>query len=109
MNAKEKKTVKKQTRLTQGARKKLDARKVSFTFQAPEAREVYLAGDFNQWDTRSTPMKKDNQGTWHAEIELPPGSYEYKFFADGSWVHEIAGAQIVPNAFGTNNCLIQVE
>lgn len=38
------------------------ARKVLFELSAPEANQVYLAGDFNNWDTAGLPMKKDKNG-----------------------------------------------
>ncbi len=43
---------------------------VEFTFCAPEAREVFLAGEFNNWDTQSLPMKKGKDGVWKAKIKL---------------------------------------
>jgi len=34
------------------------ARKVLFKFSAPEANQVYLAGDFNNWDTAALPTTR---------------------------------------------------
>ena len=82
---------------------------VEFTFHAPEAREIYLAGEFNYWDTHSLPMKKDKDGVWKAKIKLPPGRYEYKLFAENVWVENIPGAELVSNSFGTQNFVIWVK
>jgi len=41
-----------------GKRPKIKTKKVSFEFLAPQAQEVALAGDFNDWDINSLPMKK---------------------------------------------------
>jgi len=38
-------------------------RRVEFVFQSPEAKEVFLAGGFNGWDTQSLPMMKSREGT----------------------------------------------
>jgi len=38
------------------------AKKVQFEFSAPEAREVFLAGEFNNWNERVNPLKKDKEG-----------------------------------------------
>lgn len=84
-------------------------KKVAFTFYAPEAGEVFLAGDFNQWDTRSVPMKKDRSGNWKAEFKLAPGCYEYKLVADNTWVEHLPGAELVSNPFGTNNFIMWVR
>lgn len=88
--------------------KKMD-RKVVFNFHAPEAREVYLTGEFNYWNTNSLPMRKDKDGVWKTEIKLPPGSYEYKYFADSAWVEDIPGAELTLNPFGTQNFVISVK
>jgi len=80
-------------------------RKVPFEFPAPEAREVYLAGDFNNWDTSANPMKKDKKGTWKATVALKPGRYEYRFLVDGNWENDLFCAGCVPNEFGTQNCV----
>ena len=87
--------------------------KTRFTCQAPDASEIFLAGTFNSWDTAANPMGRKDDGVWEVELELAPGSYEYKFVVDGFWCcepgrddHAVAGC--VPNAFGTMNCVIEV-
>ena len=100
MTEKEKKKVKKG---------KASEKRVEFTFHAPEAREVCLAGEFNSWDTQSLPMKKDRNGVWKTKIKLPSGRYEYKLFADNDWVEDLPGTELVPNPFGTQNLVIWVK
>jgi len=65
---------------------KTSAAKTQFEFLAPEAGEVYLAGDFNNWDPQSTPLKKDKKGIWKISLPLKPGRYEYRYFIDDNWV-----------------------
>ena len=84
-------------------------REVEFTFSAPEAKKVCIAGTFNAWNTKSIPMKKDKGGTWRSTVKLSPGMYEYKYCVDGAWAQDIRGAEVVPNAFGTYNSVIRVE
>lgn len=84
-------------------------RRVHLSFDLPEAREVYVAGDFNSWDTQSLPMKKTKEGVWEVNLKLPSGRYEYKLFADSSWVEDIPTPEMVSNPFGTQNFVIQVE
>lgn len=81
---------------------------VEFTYDAPYAMEVFLAGEFNGWDIRSLPLKKDKSGVWKTKIKLPPGRYEYKLFADNAWVEDLPGAELRPNRFGTQNFIIWV-
>ncbi len=82
---------------------------IEFTYSAPEAKDVFLAGEFNQWDIYSLPMKKDKKGVWKIKIKLPPGRYEYKFFADNGWVENLPDAELSFNLFGTQNFVTWVK
>ena len=82
---------------------------VEFTFLAPEAIQVLLAGTFNSWDTRRLLMKKNKEGVWKTAINLAPGCHEYKFFADGAWVENISDGETALNPFGTRNCVAWVK
>ena len=64
------------------------AHEVEFTFYAPEAKKVCIAGKFNAWNTSSTPMIKGKDGTWRTKLKLSPGKYEYKYFVDGAWASD---------------------
>lgn len=91
-------------------RKKSDEQEVEFSYFAPEAKSVHLAGKFNDWDTRSIPMRKSKEGTWKVKLPLASGRYEYKFFVDQKWSQDVAtGTETVPNPFGSNNSVIGVE
>ncbi len=81
---------------------------VQFVYTAPEAKKVYVTGEFNDWNLRSLPLKKDKDGTWRKKIDLFPGRYEYKLIADDVWVEELPEAEITPNPFGTQNFVLRV-
>ncbi len=91
------------------ATKKSITKKVQFEFLAPDAQEVCLAGDFNNWDVLASPMKKDKKGLWKAALPLAPGRYEYRFLADGHWENDPVCSDCVPNEFGSMNCVRIVE
>ena len=80
-------------------------RAVQFAFQSPTARQVSLAGDFNNWDTKAAPMRKGPDGVWHLSVALKPGRHEYRFFADGVWCDDPAALQKAANSLGTENCV----
>jgi len=82
---------------------------VEFTFRAPDAGKVCIAGKFNGWNTSSMPMKKEKDGTWRIKLKLSPGKHEYKYFVDGAWASGQSCSELVPNSFGTNNCIISVH
>ena len=83
-------------------------RRVSFSLVALHAQQVALVGDFNAWDLRKHPMKKDADGIWRKTVILAPGTYEYKFFQDGQWVMDPANDRQCPNRFGTRNNIVVV-
>jgi 1,4-alpha-glucan branching enzyme len=84
-------------------------RKVTFSFEAVAAKEVFLMGDFNNWDPKKHPMKNEGHGTWNKTLELNPGKYEYKFFVDGEWKKDPLNDRTCPNCYGTQNSVLNLE
>lgn len=48
------------------------------------AKQVMLAGSFNNWEPGALAMMKTDSG-WIAIVKLGPGKYWYKFVIDGGW------------------------
>ncbi len=90
-------------------RTKSKPKRIGFTLLNPQAASVLLAGDFNDWDTASLPMKKDKKGTWRISLHLDPGTYQYNFYVDGEWKNDPNCTELVPNPFGTFNSVKRVE
>jgi 1,4-alpha-glucan branching enzyme len=82
---------------------------VPFSFAAPTARRVLLAGDFNDWDPEDMPMYKSSNGVWYLSVSLTPGRHEYRFIADGVWQDDPASQRKVANAMGSENCVKSVS
>ena len=82
-----------------------DNRMTPFAFQAPTARQVSLAGDFNNWEPKAGPMHKGPDGVWHLSVALKSGRYEYRFFVDDVWCDDPAAELKTVNAMGTENCV----
>lgn len=74
-----------------------------FEVQAAGAREVYLAGTFNDWHPTTLPMVDLGQGKWSKEVVLAPGTYEYLFVADGCWFPDPEATLSAPNPYGGSN------
>lgn len=72
------------------------------------AREVYLVGDFNNWDHKAHRMTRRG-GVFQKSLDLPAGEYQYKFLVDGQWQTDPSASAQVPNAFGTLNSVIRVR
>ncbi len=80
---------------------------VRFVLVAPEAREVSLAGTFNQWDAHATPLVRTGPtGVWTATLTLPAGQHQYAFVVNGvRWVPD-PGAPAVDDGFGRRNSVL---
>lgn len=59
------------------------AKPVNFFCLAPEARQVSLIGDFNDWHANSNPMTRQPDGSWHVVVSLNHGHHHYQFLVDG--------------------------
>ena len=82
---------------------------VRFVLFAPDARQVALAGTFNQWDPAATPLVRTGApGVWAATLTLPAGGgqHQYAFVVDGArWVADPA-APAVDDGFGRRNSVL---
>ena len=69
-----------------------DDNTVTFRFEAPNAKKVFLEGDFLSQQGLSegkTEMKKNEKGIWtYTTSNLLPELYSYKFIADGLSVND---------------------
>lgn len=74
----------------------------------PQAREVFVAGSFNDWQPTAMPLTSVGDDKWVVELSLPPGRYEYRFVADGEWVDDPNAKEVVPNPHGGANALLVV-
>jgi hypothetical protein len=83
--------------------------KVAFVLDAPQARQVSVCGDFNDWEPESILLRRQNGGQWETTVALPPGRYSYKFVADGQWLHDPKAPENVPNEHGSLNSVIQIR
>lgn len=81
---------------------------IRFTYDAPGAGTVTLAGTLNGWDAQRNPLTKDATGKWSVVMALKPGQYEYKFVVDGSWFADPDNPDTVTDPYGGTNSLIQV-
>jgi len=88
---------------------KANKEKVVFKIEVADAKEVYLLGDFNRWNPKKHPMKREGQNKWVASVSLPEGRFQYKFLVDGQWVGDPLNDQVCSNCFGTHNNVFNVS
>ncbi len=84
---------------------KCNMKKVQFKLYLPDAERVFLAGDFNNWDVLTLPMKKNGAGFWQTNIDLTPGRYEYRFWVNETWHDDPNAHEKAENPYGSQNAV----
>ncbi|HEX5132817.1 MAG TPA: glycogen-binding domain-containing protein [Candidatus Krumholzibacteria bacterium] len=64
---------------------RVDMDEVIFSLRAPESAEVYLVGDFNQWNPTVERMNRV-EDRFEVGLFLVAGTYRYKFVVDGKTI-----------------------
>jgi 1,4-alpha-glucan branching enzyme len=84
-------------------------RSIVLAVLAPDAQSVSVVGEFNDWQTASHPLKQSDGETWQITLQLPPGTYQYKFVIDGTrWEDDADNPKRMMNEFGTSNSILDV-
>ena len=83
--------------------------KVKFIYHGKPGEEVYLAGEFNNWNPKSLKMEDKGGGIYVVELSLPPGRYQYKFVVNGNWIRDEKNPLTAPDGFGGLNSVIEVK
>lgn len=78
---------------------------VKFVLVAPQAKNVSLVGDFNEWDLAKTPMTRSgDSGLWTVVLPLSAGRHLYAFVVDGSsWLQDPSAPIAPDDGFGHAN------
>jgi chromosome partitioning protein len=83
---------------------------VVFVTLYPRAESVQIAGDFNSWQPKETPMQKvGTSGVWQTKLSLPVGKYHYRLVVDGQWQQDPYNELTELNPFGEFNSVIEVK
>ncbi len=87
---------------------------VFFCYEAKEADEVFLAGDFTDW--YPIVMLKGWDGLWTVTMFVTHGRHEYKFLVDGQWECRAGHDHSYrdhnwpsPNTYGSLNQVLYVD
>lgn len=83
---------------------------VTLTVKAPpNAKEVYLAGEFNNWKLDENSRMEQNNGCWTKRLNLKSGKYRYRFVIDGNWTEDPNNPLTQLNSYGTLDSLLEVN
>jgi len=82
---------------------------IVLSVKAPQAREVYVAGEFNNWKLDENSKMEQNNGSWSKRLKLDNGKYRYRFVIDGDWVEDSNNSRKELNPYGTMDSLLEVN
>lgn len=74
----------------------------------PNAKAIFLAGDFNGWSPNTFLMKREGD-EWVFAAHLSPGKHLYKFVVDGEWILDPGNKLWEQNDPGTGNSVIWID
>ena len=86
----------------------IDGDWAEFNFFRPQAQQVFIAGDFNDWREGELTMSQADDGYWTARMRLPAGVFKFRYCADGAWYADFAAFGLEPGNFGLDS-VIRVE
>ena len=87
---------------------------VRVSFELPSsvwAERVNLVGEFNDWDTISTPMTRERaDADWKVVVELEAGRRSrFGYLADGeSWFNDWHADDLVENSYGSDDSVVDL-
>jgi Glycogen recognition site of AMP-activated protein kinase len=82
---------------------------ISLEFVKPGAKQVAVAGDFNDWKPERSPLVQIGNGRWVGDVNVKPGRHEYLFVVDGQWLTDPNAKETVQNPFGGKNSVLTVS
>ena len=86
----------------------LDIKEVSFAMESSAAKDIYVAGDFNDWKINDeSRLARGENGFWEKRLRLPHGRYRYKFVVDGEWTVDPKNQAHEVNAFGSFDSVME--
>ena len=86
-----------------------DIKEVTFAMESSAAKDVYVAGDFNDWQINDeSRLARGENGFWEKQMKLPHGRYRYKFVVDGEWMADSKNQASEINAFGSSDSVMEI-
>lgn len=84
---------------------------IRFVAHFPQAKQIALAGDFNNWRPDDTFLDAlaQHPGDWHTTLLLDPGRYRYRFVVDGMWQQDPHNDYVESNPYGELNSIVEVQ
>jgi len=86
-----------------------DIKEVTFALESSAAKDIYVAGDFNDWKINDeSRLALGENGCWEKRVPLPHGRYRYKFVVDGEWTIDSKNQAREINTFGSLDSVMEI-
>ncbi|MBU2870688.1 isoamylase early set domain-containing protein [Colwellia sp. E2M01] len=94
--------------LTKKFFKTKDEAEVTFEFNRSDVTNAALVGDFNDWQAIDMKFNKKTK-SFITKVRLPKGgTFHFRYLLnDSEWENDYKADQYLPNAFGTENSVVQ--
>ena len=81
--------------------------KVTFSLEAENAngaKTVAVLGEFNDWDSSATPLKKQKDGSFKGTVELDAGKeFQFRYLVDGeTWLNDVQADKFVASGISSD-------
>jgi hypothetical protein len=93
----------------------LESGECKVTFRLPQevaqdAQNVTLVGDFNDWNTTTTPMTRLKDGSFEITLTLTPvRAYKFRYLIDGHrWENDSYADNYIANDYGWHDSVVMV-
>ncbi len=84
-------------------------RKAVFYYKSRDARTVFIAGEFNDWDPSIHRLTFHPPDLWSIEVTFPrAGIFGYKFVVDGRWIPDPENLNREPDPYGGENSRVNI-
>lgn len=72
---------------------------------APEAQNVTIVGDFNNWNITETPLKRLKNGDFKVTLELPCNrEYRFRYIINANqWENDECTDKYIPSRYGDDD------
>lgn len=94
-------------------KRKLAKNKYNVTFSMPPLAgitQMYLVGEFNEWNETGTPMQQADDGSWTVKLTLEGDrDYQYRYRDNnGVWHNDWEADAYVRNTYGSDNSVVNL-
>ncbi len=88
---------------------RINGRQVTFVIYRPEAKNIQVAGSFNDWKEFTMYRNPKDPAMWGARYTLEPGTYTYKLVIDGVWMEDPENYTLIDDGIGNRNSSFTIK